>query len=271
MPQRRPLGSDRSPSPAGGPQSSGAFALRRNARVPANATQTHERDEPNRSAAHERIQPETAPPPEAEITAGRPRRGRPGFARLQASLAECSMEWAWQHPPSVVTHPGERERSAAKLLNAVLSARAPWLGGVAVALLAAGIVATLATLPSRRSPPADEVRSGEAVMAGVEVGAAPPVSAAAGRERGASDPAFGGAGAAPAVEIALLGPVLANSGEAAEMAARMPRPTAALQGAVIERPAARLLHEPPRPEFKPAEVSLVAVPSAKRARAGATP
>jgi hypothetical protein len=218
------------------------------------------------------VQPEAAPAVlEAAITAGRPRRGRPGFAKLQASLAECPMEWAWQHPPSVVTHPGQRERSAAQLLNARFSARAPWLAGVAVALLAAGISATVATLQSGRSPPADEVRSGGPVMAGDEFGAAPPVPAAAGRERGAIDPDFGGAGSAPAVEIALLGPVLASSREAAVMAARMPIPTAVLPRALIEGPAARLLHEPPRPALKPAEVSLVDAPSPRRARPAATP
>jgi hypothetical protein len=228
------------------------LTVRRNARIPPNPTQTQERRGPDRPVAHDRSQPDAQTPLlESGITGGRARRGRPGFARLQASIAASPMEWACQYPPSVVTDPKGRAASAVKLLNAGLSARAPWLGGVAAALLAAGAIALMATVQSGRSTPAGEVPSPEpvTVLAGSAEGL---VSATAGRERGATDPAAAPDGSAPAVEIALLGPVLASAGEAEQVSARMPARTAPLWSAAAD---AHLLHEPPRPVFKPTLVS----------------
>jgi hypothetical protein len=252
MTHRRPLGSDRAPSPAAGTRSSGTLTVRRNARIPPNPTQTQERRGPDRPVAHDRSQPDAQTPLSAAgIGGGRARRGRPGFARLQASLAAAPMDWACQYPPSVVTDPKGRAASAAKLLNAGWSARAPWLGGVAAGLVAAGVIALVATVQSGRSPPAREVRSPGPVtaMAGPAEGL---VSATAGRARGGTDPTAASGGSAPAVEIALLGPVLASAGEAEQVSARLPARTAAVRRAAAD---AHLRHEPPRPLLKPTLVS----------------
>ena len=273
MPFHRPIGSDPSISPAVGTRS-GAFALRRNAHVAtANAAQTAPRPEPNRSLQHERNQPGAATsPPENDVRSGRAHTKRPRFARLHASIAESPMEWAWQHPPSVVIDPGEKERSAGNLLNAGRFARGPWLGGVAFAVLAAGVISAVAMVQSGRSPPAGEVPPPTTLMAAHVPGAhrpgpaEAPVSAPAGPEGGAIDPAFAAASSAPAVEIALLGPVLASAGEAEEVAAKLPMRSAAVHAAAAEARAARLLREPPRPVFKPTLVSSVDADRPGRAR-----
>jgi hypothetical protein len=226
--------------------------VQRNARIPPNPTQTQERRGPDRPVAHDRSRPDAqALLLEAGIAGGRARRGRPGFARLHASIAASPMEWACQYPPSVVTDPRGKAASVAKLLNAGLSARVPWLGGVAAGLVAAGVIAIVATVQSGRSPPGSEVPSPEqvTVLAGPAEGL---VSAMAGLERGATDPAAAPYGSAPAVEIALLGPVLASAGEAEQVSARMPARTAPLWSAAAN---AHLLHEPPRPLLKPTLVS----------------
>jgi hypothetical protein len=260
MPFRRPIGSDRSISPAVGTQSSGAFAMRPNAPVAtANAAQTDPQPEPDRSLQHERSQPGAATRAlENHVDSGRAHARRSRFARLHALIAESPMEWAWQHPPSVVIDPGEKVRSAGNLLNAGRFARRPWLGGVALAMLAAGVISTVAVVQSGRSPPAGEVPPPAKVTAAHEPGAhlpgppEAPVAAPVGPERGAIDPASPAASSAPALDIALLGPVLASAGEAAEVAAKLPMRTAA---AHAEARAARLLREPPRPVFKPTLVS----------------
>jgi hypothetical protein len=79
----------------------------------------------------------------------------------------------------------------------------------------------------------------------------------AGHEPGAINTTFPAASPAPAVEIALLGPVLASAGEAEEVNAKLPMRTAAVRAAAIEERGARLVHETPRPVFKPTHVSSV--------------
>jgi hypothetical protein len=173
MPFRRPIGSDRSISPAAGTQSSGALATRPDIPVAtANAAQTGPRPEPDRSLQHERSQPGAATSAlENHVRSGRAHTRRPRFARLHASIAESQMEWAWQHPPSVVIDPGEKVRSVGNLLNAGRFARGPWLGGVAFAVLAAGVISTVAVVQSGRSPPAGEVPPPTTVAAAHEPGA----------------------------------------------------------------------------------------------------
>jgi hypothetical protein len=263
MPFRRPVGSDRSISPALGTQSSGALAMRPNAPVAtANAAQTGPQPEPDRSLQHERSQPGAATSPLGnDVGGGRAHARRPRFARLHASIAESPMEWAWQHPPSVVIHPGEKVRSVGNLLSAGRFARRPWFGGVAFAALAAGVISTVAVVQSGRSPPAGKVPPPTTVTAAHEPGAQlpgppeAPVAAQVGPERGAIDPASATASSTPALEIALLGPVLASAGEAEEVAAKLPMRSAAVHAAPAEARAARLLREPPRPVFKPTFVS----------------
>ena len=106
--------------------------------------------------------------------AGERTRNVPVLRRLHASIAECPMEWAWQHPPSVVIDPGEKERSAGNLLNAGRFARGPWLGGVAFALLAAGVISAVAMVQSGRSLPAGEVPPPATLMAAHVPGAHQP-------------------------------------------------------------------------------------------------
>ena len=262
MPYRRPIGSDRSISPAAGPRSSGAPTMQRSVPRPANATQTQPRRQPNRSVQYERNQPEAATSLlENDVGCSRAQMRRPRFAKLNASIAECPMEWAWQHPPSVVTDPVERGRSVGNPASAGLFARQPWLGGVAFALLAAGVISAVATVQSGGLLPAGEVPTARTLTAGHEPGAdrpapaAAPGSAQAGRERGATNTTVAPAGAARAVEIALLGPVLASAGEAEEVNAKLPMRTAAVRAAAIEARVAHLLREPPRPVFKPTHVS----------------
>jgi hypothetical protein len=245
MPHRRAVGSNFSISHALGTRSSGAFTVRRHVPVYAgNAAQTEASVVPNRPMRHEGDQQEAA----TDIDPGRTQMGRPRFARLHASIAECPMEWARQHPRSVVIRPGEREGLVAKLVNASFSARMPWLGGVAFALLAAAIISTVALVQSGRSPPAGEARSAGLLTAGHERGVArpgppeAPASAPAGREGGTIDTAVAPGGAAPVVEIALLGPVLASAGEAQEVAAKLPMRTAAVPAAAVQAGA----NAPPR-------------------------
>jgi hypothetical protein len=262
MPLRRPIGRDRSISPAVGTQSSGALAMRPDTPIArANAAQTGPRPEPDRSLQHERSQPGAATSAlENHVGSGRAHTRRPRFARLHASIAESQMEWAWQHPPSVVIHPGEKVRSAGNLLNAGRFARGPWLGGVAFALLAAGVLFAVAMVRSGW-PPTGEVRPAAALTAAYESGAdrlgwaEAPVSAPAGPEPSAIGTAFPAANSAPAVEIALLGPVLASAGEAEEVTAKLPMRSAAVPAAAVEARAGRGLNEPPRPVFKPTLIS----------------
>ena len=274
MPYRRPVASDFSIAQAAGTRSSGALAVRRHAPVdPEDAAQTDAQREPNRSMRHEGDQPEAVPGPlENHVAGGRARRTRPRFARLHASIAECPMEWARQDPPSVVIHPGEQAGIAAKLVNAGFSPRRHWLGGVAFALLAAGVIWAVAAIQSGRSLPGGGARSAGTLMAAHEPGAAQPgpaeapASAGAGRERGASAAGFAPAGSESGVEIALLGPVLASAGEAEEVSARLPMGTAVAPAAAVGARVARLLHDPPRPILKPTLVSLLDAGSPRRAR-----
>jgi hypothetical protein len=262
MPFRRPIGSDCSVSQAVGARSSGAFTMPRDVPVPApNAAPIDPRPNPDRSLQHEPSHPEAATSLLVNDRGGRrTHRSRPRFARLHASIAECPMEWAWQHPPSVVIDPGERERRAGDPLNTGRFARGPWLGGVAFALLAAGVIYAVAMARSGW-PPAGEVRPAAALTAAYESGAdrlGPAealVSAPADPEPSAIGTAFPAAGSAPALEIALLGPVLASAGEAEEVAAKLPMRSAAVPAAAVEARGGRVLNEPPRPIFKPTLVS----------------
>jgi hypothetical protein len=273
MPYRRPVASDFSIAQAADTRSPGALAVRRPVPVdPEDAAQTDARREPIRSMRHEGDQPEVPGPLENHVAGGRARRTRPRFARLHASIAECPMEWAWQDPPSVVINPGEKAGIAAKLVNARFSPRRHWLGGVAFALLAAGVIWAVAAIQSGRSLPGGGARSADTLMAAHEPGAAQPgpdeapVSAGAGRERGASTAGLAPAGSEPGVEIALLGPVLASAGEAEEVSAKLSMGTAAAPAAAVGARVAHLLHDPPRPVLKPTLVSLLDARSPRRAR-----
>jgi hypothetical protein len=261
MPYRRPIGSDCSVLQAVGARSSGAFTMRRDVPVlAANAAQIDPRPEPDRLLQHAPNQPAATSLLENDRGSRRTHGSRPRFARLHASIAECPMEWAWQYPPSVVIDPGERERRAGSPLNAGRFARGPWLGGVAFALFAAGVIYAVAMVRSGW-PPAGEVRPAAALTAAYQSGAdrlgsaEALVSAPAGPEPSATGTAFPAASPAPVLEIALLGPVLASAGEAEEVAAKLPMRNAAVPAAAVEARGGRVLNEPPRPIFKPTLVS----------------
>jgi hypothetical protein len=241
MPYRRPVASDFSIAQAAGARSSGALAVWRHAIVdPEGAARTDARREPKRSMRHEGDQPEVPGRLENHVGGGRVRRTRPHFARLHASIIECPMEWACQDPPSVLIHPGEQAGIRAKLVNGGFLPRRHWLGGVAFALLAAGVIWAVATIQAGRSLPGGEARSAATLMAAHSPSAArpgpaeAPVSAGVGREHGASDTGFAQADSGSGVEIPLLGPVLTSAGEAAEISARLPMGTAAAPAAALE-------------------------------------
>jgi hypothetical protein len=85
---------------------------------------------------------------EDDVAAGCARIGRPTFARLQASIAEQQLDWAWQPSSDSATPRGERERSGARITDAGVSTRALWLGGILFVLVAAGVIAAVATVQS---------------------------------------------------------------------------------------------------------------------------
>ena len=118
MPFHRPIGSDRSISPAVGTRirrfrdatqrarrygecSANCPAARAKSVAAARAQSTRSGDQPARKRRRQQASArETSP-------------------FCQAACVDCRvpMEWAWQHPPSVVIDPGEKERSAGNLLT----------------------------------------------------------------------------------------------------------------------------------------------------------
>jgi hypothetical protein len=275
MPFRRPSGSYDSIRPAAA-RSSGAVPMRRDAHAQAaEPIQAYLAGERKWPATNERDRGEAATGlPENEVAGGRTRIERPRFARLHASIAEQQFDWAWQQCPDAALTSGESERSEASPTGTGFSARALWLGGIAFALLAAGMIWALAMVHSGRPLPfetwarrdlmqrADGMPMAprhDAIAALVGVGAArpEPVAAPAFADHlpAEIDAALGAPGrvASSDVDIAGVGPILASAAAAEELAADLPM--RALPGAVVGIRAERLLPGPPRPVFKPTLVS----------------
>lgn len=263
MSVRRRPGSEHSIRHAAGTGTSGIVALRRDADVrtpdpvqpqPARGGTWSGRDEPY-------PQDTAAGLLGHDVAAGRPPSGGLRFARLHAALAERQLDWAWQNCADAEGPPDDTRRSGARRADAGLAARALWLGGIAFALLAAGIISAVAALQSSRPLPfetwarADLTRRADGMPGatptdGMAVALAMAPTAAE-RDPGEVDAALG-----PHVrlepsdlEIAGLGPILASAAGAEELAANLPAPP--VQAAPVGSRAERLPPGPPRPVFKP--------------------
>ena len=291
MPLRRLTGSDHSIRQAAATRSAGAFAMRREAHAHmANAMQARlarernwstENDHDSQKAASSRL--------EDDLADDGGRIGRPHFARLHASIAELPLDWACQESPDMAKASGKSERSEGRPAETGSSTHALWFGGIAFALLAAGIISAVATVQSSRSLPFETwagldllqhadgapgamttTAVGANQLAGAPEGAlmaeAGPVAArhdvmaalagvVAAREHGEVDAALvSDAGLAPShVEIAGLGPILAGATAAEQVAANLAM--LSLTTAGVRTGAGRMLAQPPRPVFKPALVS----------------
>jgi hypothetical protein len=211
---------------------------------------------------------------------------------LHASIAERQLDWAWQQCPDAALRSDESERREVEHAGQGFSARALWLGGVAFALLAAGIIAALATVQSSRPLPFETWARGDLMQrAGEMPGTMPRGATAAGQPAGAPEGALIGrsiaalvepvaprpepvatpASASPGevdaalaldarlepseIEIALLGAILASAATAEKLAANLPLSRVSLATAGVGTRAGRLIPEPPRPVFKPTLVS----------------
>lgn len=234
------------------------------------------------SAAHDLDSPERATAPrENEFAHGAGRKGRPHFTRLHASIAERPLDWAWQHRPETGAA-GKSERGEGGPAAAGFSTRALWVGGIAFALLASGIISAVATVQSSRPlpfeawarldllhyadaalsalSPATEVSQQAVAREGALSATARPVAAghdlvalAGERAPGEADAALIKEGVAPSpvIEIAGLGPVLAGSAAGEQVAANLALLSLTRAGAGPGTPST----EPPRPVFKPALLS----------------
>jgi hypothetical protein len=272
MPPRRLTGSDRAiQHPA--MRSAGPRLIRPSLRTcPTDSTPSQLAHEPTWSARHGPADQEAAI---ELVDGGRMGLAGPRFARLHASLAERPLEWAWQDSPA--TPPARSERLDAGTAHAGGSAVRLWLGSIMFALLAAGVIAAVATVQSGRPLPfetwarrdlmqgAGDLAGGTSAHAmGAGRFASPPmvgrefVVAAPGptAERDPADAALAWDPGrdAPEVDVAALGPILASAAAAAKLTAEWPGPLTAVQTVPASR-SERLPLEPPRPVFKPTLVS----------------
>jgi hypothetical protein len=250
--------------------------------VPGRYAQAHlalpkhlEHEQKGAALEHRRSRPGTAGPHDNGLAAGEARIERPRFSRLHASIIERQSDWAWQNSFANTQAPCALERTTASRAGVGLSAAKLWFGGIALALLAAGVISAVATVQSGRILRFDAwTRSDLMWLAGVVPGALAPdsrgaygVAAAPGRELivapPAADRAAGEVDAAIAsppdaqpadVGVAILGPILASAAGAAQVAAEWPVPPTAAQAWTDSR-SERLLLEPPRPVLKPTLVS----------------
>src|SRR5918995_6310878 len=155
MSLRRLTGSDHSVRQAAAARSSGAVAIRRDAHAHmANSIRAHLVHEQNWPARHERDHHETATGlPDNDLPTCCARIERPRFDRLRASIAERQLDWAWHNSPDTANHLAESEPSGAKPTDTGVPRRAMWLGGIAFALLAAGVISAVAMIQSSRPLP----------------------------------------------------------------------------------------------------------------------
>lgn len=290
MPPRRLTGSDDSLWHAAAARSAGVIAVPRAAHADmTNSMQARLAHERNWSTGQPHHSHTAATGlPENDFANGGGHIGRPHFAKLQASLAERPLDWAWQDPPDMAKAAGTSERSDGTPAATGFSARALWFGGIAFVLLAAGIIAAVATVQSSRPLPfgtwagLDLPQDADGAPGAMTTTAAAPGPFADAREgtlraevgpgvaRHDAIAALAGvvaagehaevdaalvpdAGLAPShVEIPGLGPILGSATAAEQVAANLARLslTTAGIGTGTERPLAK----PPRPVFKPAAV-----------------
>jgi len=151
-----------------------------------------------------------------------------------------------------------------------------WLGGIAFALLAAGVITAVAMIQSSRPLPfetwAPDLRqraggipgmTSMAAMVARQLAGAPERARAVAptlpdHEPGKVDAALRSHVRVEQSDIVIagLGPILASAAAAERLAAGLRLPPASVPPAQVGTGAERVLHEPPRPVFKPMLVSL---------------
>jgi hypothetical protein len=208
-----------------------------------------------------------------DVAAGRARIERPHFAKFNASIAKQQLDWAWHHSPDCAGPPDESERIADGPADGGFSARTLWLGGIAFALLAAGMISAVATFQSSRPLPFEtwawddlmqraEVMPGatsaNAMVARQLAGARVVATTVPDHEPGEVDAALGSHARLERSDIVIagLGPILASAAAAERLAADLRLPPVSVPTAKVGTGAERVLHEPPRPVFIPMLVSL---------------
>ena len=267
---RRLTGSEHSVRQAAAARASGAVAIRRDAHVHiANSVRAHLVHEQNWPARHERDRHDAATELlEHDVAAGRSRIERPGFARFNASIAKQQLDWAWQHSPACAGPPGESERIADGPADRGFSARTWWLGGIAFALLATGMISAVATVQSSRPLPfetwaRDDLMQHADLMpgatstnamlarqsAGAPEGALMVAPTLPDHEPGEVDAALGRLERSDVV-IAGLGPILASAAAAERLAADLRLPAVSVPTPKVgtgaerhDRPASETLHK----------------------------
>jgi hypothetical protein len=257
---------------------SGIVAIRPDAHAQmANSVRAHLVHKQNWPVADERDRHETAIGlPDKDLPTCSARIDRPRFDRLRASIAERQLDQAWNNSPDAASHLAESEPSGAKPTDTRFPRRAIWLGGIACALLAAGVITAVAMIQSSRPLPfetwARDLRqraggmpgmSSIAAMVARQLAGAPESARVVapslpGHERGEVDAALGSHARLDRSDIVIagLGPILASAAAAERLAADLRLQPVSVPRVKVGTGAERVLHQPPRPVFKPMLVSL---------------
>jgi len=277
MSLRHLTGSDGSVQHAPAARPSGAVAIRPHAHEQmANSVRAHLAHNQNWPARHERDQDDaTTGLPDKDLPTCSARIERPRFDRLRASIAERQLDWAWHNSPDIASHLVESEPSGAKPTDTRFPWRAIWLGGVAFALLAAGVISAVAMIQSSRPLPFETWARDLRQLAGGMPGITSTVAMVARQLAGARESARVVAPTLPDqqpgevdaalrshvrlepsdIVIAGLGPILASATAAERLDADLRLPPVSVPPAKVGTGAERV-HDPPRPVFKPMLASL---------------
>jgi hypothetical protein len=131
----------------------GPAATRSAFAVPGRYAQVHlalpkhlEPEQKGAALEHRRSRPGIAGPHDNGLAADGARIERPRFSRLHASIIERQSDWAWQNSFANTQAPCAHERTAASRPEVGLSGAKLWFGGIALALLTAGVISGVATV-----------------------------------------------------------------------------------------------------------------------------
>jgi hypothetical protein len=278
MSLRHLTGSDGSVQHGPAARPSGAVAIQPHAHEQmANSVRAHLVHNQNWPARHERDQDDaTTGLPDKDLPICSAPIERPRFDRVRASIAERQLAWAWHNSLDTANHLAESEPSGAKPSDTRFPRRAIWLGGIAFALLAAGVISAVAMIESSRPLPFETWARDLRQLAGGMPGITSTVAMVARQLAGARESARVVAPTSPDHEpgevdaafrshirleqsdivIAGLGPILASAAAAERLAADLRLQSASVSPVKVGTGAERVLHAPPRPVFKPMLVSL---------------